>query len=136
MKRFRSLPYFFLVVDVGFIAYWLITALHIIPDEYLYNDYTNEILVHWNWSFFPLDMLISATGLTSVYLYRKEKKAWKGVALISLVLTTCSGLQAISFWIYHHDYNLTWWLPNLFLLIYPFYFIYAILNSGYESDSR
>lgn len=123
MNRTGVLRWCFIVVDLGFMAYWLITYLHLIPDEYLYNDYTNAILVHWNWSFFPLDMAISATGLTSLYWLRKNDPRWKNLALVSLVLTSCSGLQAISFWIYHHDYNLTWWLPNLFLLLYPMMFI-------------
>jgi hypothetical protein len=34
-----------------------------------------------------------------------------------------SGLQAISYWVLAHDYDPTWWIPNLFLLIYPVFFI-------------
>ncbi|MFN7330813.1 MAG: DUF5360 family protein, partial [Bacteroidota bacterium] len=83
----KTLKYFFLLVDIGFIGYWVITALHLIPAQYLYNDYTNSILVNWNWSFFPLDILISATGLFSIYLHSKQKKEWKAIALVSLVLT-------------------------------------------------
>jgi hypothetical protein len=52
-----------------------------------------------------------------------KKKYWHQLALISLVLTFCSGLQAIAFWIIRGDFDLTWWLPNLFLLIYPLFFI-------------
>jgi hypothetical protein len=47
-----------LAVDIGFIAYWLITLLHLIPGEYLFQDYNNPILVAWNWSFLPLDLFI------------------------------------------------------------------------------
>ena len=36
----KSLKYFFLFVDISFILYWAITAIHLIPAEYLYNDYT------------------------------------------------------------------------------------------------
>jgi hypothetical protein len=39
--------------DLGFIAYWLITALKLLPAEGLFNDYINPILVAWNWSFLP-----------------------------------------------------------------------------------
>lgn len=128
MKNLRVLHTLFFLVDVGFIAYWIITILRIIPDEYLYSDYTNPILVHWNWSFFPLDMLVSATGLKSIYLFKRENEKWKSLTLVSLVLTSCSGLQAISFWIYHSDYNWQWWAPNLFLLCYPVYFIIQIVK--------
>lgn len=119
----------FLIVDIGFITYWLITALHLIPAEYLYNDYTNPILVHWNWSFFPLDIFVSITGLYSIYLKNKQISYWKFFALVSLLLTSVSGLQAIAYWSFAGEFNLTWWLPNLFLLLYPIYFIVQISKS-------
>ena len=54
----KSLRYFFLIVDIGFILYWLITALSLIPAEYLFKDYQSEMLVNWNWSFLPLDLFV------------------------------------------------------------------------------
>jgi hypothetical protein len=119
----KLLKYYFLLVDIGFIVYWTITALNLIPQQYLYNDYLNPILVNWNWSFFPLDIFISVTGLYSIYLHSKNNNQWKNIALISLVLTSVSGLQAISFWTISGETDLTWWLPNLFLFIYPLFFI-------------
>ncbi|MEM7530939.1 MAG: DUF5360 family protein [Chloroflexota bacterium] len=101
----------------------MITYFKLIPAEYLFHDYTNPILVAWNWSFLPLDLFISATGLTSVYFYQKGNEQWRQLALISLVLTFCSGLQAIAFWVIRLDFDPTWWIPNLFLLIYPLFFI-------------
>jgi hypothetical protein len=120
----KHLPKFFLVVDLGFIVYWLITAFHLIDEAYLYNDYTNPILVAWNWSFFPLDMAISGSGLFSLYLRGKKKEFWRFWALISLVMTSVSGLMAISYWAITRDFQLQWWLPNLFLLVYPLFFIF------------
>lgn len=117
------LKYYFLVVDIGFILYWAITLLGVIPNEHLFKDYDNPILVAWNWSFLPLDLLISATGLSSLWLWRSGRDGWHALALISLVLTSCSGLQAIAFWILRADYDPAWWLPNLFLLVYPLFFI-------------
>jgi hypothetical protein len=117
----KHLPKFFLVVDFGFVVYWLITLTQLIPDEFLFKDYNNPILMHWNWSFLPLDLAISATGFLSLYLL-KTNRAWKQVALISLVLTFSSGLQAISFWTLANDFDIWWWLPNLYLLIYPLFF--------------
>jgi hypothetical protein len=122
----KTLKYFFLVIDFGFIIYWLATVLQLIPAEYLYNDYTNPILVNWNWSFFPLDILVSITGLTSLYLNKMNNGQWKVFALISLVLTSTSGLQAISYWIMAKEFDLMWWIPNLFLLLYPLFFITTI----------
>lgn len=39
--------------------------------------------------------------------------------LISLVLTSTAGLQAIAFWALRGDFALEWWAPNLFLLLFP-----------------
>lgn len=124
----RRLKPFFLVTDIGFILYWLVTLLHLIPAEYLFQDYTNPILVSWNWSFLPLDFAISATGLLSLYLHKREDERWQSLALVSLVLTFCSGLQAISFWVLRSDFDLGWWIPNLYLLVYPLFFIPSFLR--------
>ena len=119
----RGLFIIFFIVDIGFIIYWLITYFHLLPPAYLYNDYTNPVLVDWNWSFFPLDMLISLSGLNSIRLYKKKSSQWALYALGSLFLTFCSGLMAISFWIFHNEFDLSWWIPNLFLLIYPLFYL-------------
>lgn len=118
----------FWITDIGFIVYWLITAFRIIPPEYLYTDYADPLLVAWNWSFFPLDLFISATGLASLHAYRRGREQWKRWALVSLALTFCSGLQAIAFWIIRLDFNLTWWIPNLYLLLYPCFYIPQLLK--------
>jgi hypothetical protein len=117
----------FLVVDIGFIAYWMITLLGVIPEENLFKDYANPILQSWNWSFLPLDLLVSATGLTAVRRSRAGKR-WESLALISLVLTSCSGLQAIAFWTLRSDFDPMWWAPNLVLLVYPLPFIVHLLR--------
>ena len=125
MKR---LPWFFYTVDFGFIAYWLITAIGVIPAEYLYNDYKNPILVAWNWSFFPIDIAVSVTGLYSMYLKKKGEAKWTSMAILSLALTSASGLMAISYWVIVRDFEWQWWLPNLFLLCYPVYFLRQFLQ--------
>lgn len=132
----KTLKYIFLFVDISFIIYWLITLLHIIPSQYLYSDYQNPILVDWNWSFFPLDILVSASGLLSLHLARKGRSSWRSFALISLILTSTSGLQAIAFWTLRKDFELNWWLPNLFLLIYPLFFIPRLVASTPAADHR
>ncbi|OXB93734.1 hypothetical protein B9L23_01925 [Parageobacillus galactosidasius] len=122
-EKMKYLKPFFLVTDIGFIVYWFITFFHLIPESVAFKDYDNPIIIAWNWSFFPLDIFISITGLYSIYQYNKNNPAWMNYALISLVLTFCSGLQAIAFWVFRKDFDITWWAANLYLMIYPLFFI-------------
>lgn len=124
----RLLRPLFLIVDLGFLAYWIITLLHVIPAAWLFKDYDNAILVAWNWSFLPLDLCISTTGLGSLYLLRRGDARWDRLALLSLGLTFCSGLQAIAFFALRRDFDPTWWLPNLFLLLYPLAYLPRFLR--------
>ena len=124
----RFLRPLFLVVDLGFIAYWAITLAGVISDEHLFKDYDNPILSAWNRSFLPLDLAISATGLTALRR-AKQGQSWSNLALVSLVLTSCSGLMALSFWALCADFDPAWWLPNLFLLLYPLWFLPALLRN-------
>lgn len=129
MKMLKKL---FLITDIGFIVYWFITLFHLIPQDLLFKDHTNPILVSWNWSFLPLDLLISITGLLSLYLYYRGNELWKRISLISLVLTFCSGLQAISFWAIRLDFDLIWWIFNGYLMIYPIFFIKNLIIDNLE----
>lgn len=128
----KTLKKFFLITDIGFIVYWVITLFHLIPQDLLFKDYTNPILVSWNWSFLPLDLLISITGLLSLYLYYRKSELWKRISLISLILTFCSGLQAISFWAIRYDFDLIWWIFNGYLMIYPIFFIKNLIIDNLE----
>jgi len=126
----KTLKAFMILTDVGFIVYWTITFMGWIPKEWLYQDYSNELLVAWNMSFIPLDLFISATGLLSIYYYYKKHPAWSQLCFTSLLLTTCSGLQAISFWTIRLDFDIMWWIPNLFLLVYPLFFMRKVLKGA------
>jgi Family of unknown function (DUF5360) len=128
-----SLKIFFWFTDLGFIVYWLITALHLIPAQYLFQDYTNPILTAWNWSFLPLDLMVSISGLATLWAYNQKLELWRSTALISLALTFSSGLNAIAFWIIRADFDPTWWIPNLYLLIYPLFFIPKLLKPEVRS---
>ena len=122
----------FLLVDVGFVAYWVCVWLHLFPDSYLFKDYEDPILQAWNFSFLPLDLLVSASGLGSLWLQARGRAGWEVLALVSLILTMCSGLQAIAFWAIRGDYDMVWWAPNLFLFIYPFF----LRRAGHRSSVR
>lgn len=119
---------FFWFTDSAFVLYWLTTALHWIPPEYAFKNYTDPVLVAWNWSFLPLDLLISATGFYTLRLLERHPQQARGWATISLTLTVVAGLNAVSFWFLRHDFDLVWWLPNLYLVIYPFIFLPRLLS--------
>ncbi|MGH3146903.1 MAG: DUF5360 family protein [Rubrobacter sp.] len=125
----RLLKPLLLITDLGFVAYWSVIALDLVPAAYMFADYHDPALVAWNWSFLLLDLLVSATGLTGLWLRRKGLPSWRGVVLVSLVLTSCAGLQAVSFWALRGDFELAWWLPNLFLLFYLPYFVFGLLRA-------
>jgi hypothetical protein len=122
----RILRALFLLVDLGLIAYWAISALHLVPAAWAFKDYADPILSAWNWSFLPLDLAVSATGLSSVMLARGADRRWRPLAIASLSLTIASGLQGISFWALRRDFDWVWWTPNLFLMLYPLPFLRAL----------
>jgi hypothetical protein len=131
----RLLRPLFLVVDLGFIAYWAITLAGVIPAEYLFKDYDDPILQAWNWSFLPLDLGISATGLAALRRARTGR-AWRSLAIVSLVLTPCSGLMAVSFWALRGDFDPAWWAPNLFLLLYPLFYLPRLMRENDAGSFR
>jgi CHASE2 domain-containing sensor protein len=128
MRLPRLLQFVMIATDVSFVLYWFITLLHVIPSEALFKDYENPILQAWNWSFLPLDLLVSVTGFTALWLDRKGDERARLVAVMSLTLTCTSGLLAISFWMLRDDYLIAWWLPNLALLLYPLPFLAWLLR--------
>lgn len=129
MRRLRLLRLLLAVTDVGFLAYWALTLLHVVPEAYLFKDYAEPLVVAWNWSFFPLDLAISLTGLSSLWLESRGDRRWPALTLVSLTLTSCSGLMALAFWTLRHDYDATWWLPNAFLLLYPLAFFGPVIRA-------
>ena len=124
----RGLKSALLLTDLGFLNYWSLTTLvalgvlHV-PSEYLYSDYENPLVVAWNWSFMPLDVILSIMGLAAYSLQRRGNRHWIGLALISLALTMCAGLMAISFWAIRGDFDVAWWAVNLALVIWPIFYL-------------
>lgn len=104
-----------LITDVGLLLYWAVICASLIPPEMAYKDYTNPILSDWNASFVVLDLAAALTGLATLW-YRT---AWRPLMTVSLTLTSTAGLQAIAFWALRGDFTVTWWVPNLFLLLFP-----------------
>ncbi|ARX86535.1 MULTISPECIES: DUF5360 family protein [Streptomyces] len=123
---FTAVKVAMLITDVGFLVYWSAALLGLIPAEYAYKDYDDPVMSDWNYSFLPLDVAASATGLASLHLCRRAREggppqrvAWRPLMLVSLTLTSTAGLQAVVFWALRGDWSPTWWIPNLALLLFP-----------------
>ena len=122
-----------LFTDIGMLLYWAITAamalkLLDIPGDWLFKDYHDPRVMAWNWSFFPLDILLSVTGLAALRMESAGHPNWRIMAAISLTLTFCAGLMAIAYWLIVQDFDPSWWIPNLFLMLWPLPFLYALLR--------
>lgn len=129
----RGLKASLLITDIGFLLYWSLTALVAagllqVPAEYLFSDYENPLVVAWNWSFMPLDVLLSVCGLAAVALHRRNNPTWRGLAIVSLSLTFCAGLMAISFWAIRGDFDPAWWSVNLALMIWPLFYLPGLIK--------
>jgi hypothetical protein len=103
-------------IDLGFIAYWLLISLRVLPAEAIFAGYEKPEVQAWNWSFLPLDILASVTGILGNTTNRLDKKT---LLTISLVLTSVAGGMAVGYWAFIGDFELSWWLPNLVLLLFP-----------------
>ncbi|MFI7446549.1 DUF5360 family protein [Nonomuraea sp. NPDC049714] len=123
-----------LVTDLGFVAYFSVTGLGLIPPEWAFADYADPLMADWNWSFLWIDLLASATGLTSLWLLRRRQAAGPPLMLVSLVLTMASGLMAIAFWTLRGDFSLAWWIPNLYLMLFPIPAIARLVTAGGKAD--
>lgn len=128
MASIRGLRPLLWLTDLGFLTYWLITALGWLPPQWAYSEYRNPLMVAWNWSFAPLDLLASASGLMALELLRRKDARAFPILIVTLTLTFCAGLQAIAFWAIRGDLDLTWWLPNIFLMVYPLWFLARIIR--------
>ena len=130
----RTLKSFITITDVLFIAYWTIAALSelgilAIPKELMYADYDNPRVVAWNWSFFPLDVIFSIVGLAAVSAHRKGNQVWQPLAVISLILTMTAGGMAVSYWAILGEFDPSWFIPNLLLLVWPMFFLPRLVRS-------
>ncbi len=125
MKRMRP---FVIATDIGFILYWLISlplllGMDVVPASWLFKDYHDPLVYAWNWSFFPLDMVLSVCGLLAVRRHSRGDRSWRPLAAFSLALTFCAGFMAISFWTIRLDFDPSWWAVNLFLMFWPLFFL-------------
>lgn len=132
----RGLRVFLLSVDVGFLIYWLITLAQVLPAEWLYAHHDDPVMVAWNWSFLPLDLLVSASGLSALMAERRGDARWVLLAMLSLAATSASGMNALAFWTLRGDFDWGWWAPNLVLLLGPWPFVWRLWLRSWELGAR
>ena len=129
----RPLRYLLTLTDVLFILYWSMAALLElgvvdISQDLMYADYNNPRVVAWNWSFFPLDIIFSIVGLAAVRADAVGMPIWRPLTIISLILTMTAGGMAVSYWAILGEFDPSWFLPNLLLLIWPVFFLQKLVR--------
>ncbi len=116
------------------IAYWVFATLvvldviHVSP-TLMYSNYQNPIIVSWNWSFFPIDILFAVLGLLATFTPMSDERR-KFLSVVSLSLMFCAGLMAISFWLIQRSFDPFWWGANLWLMLLSF----AVLVRMYRAN--
>ncbi|GEM44728.1 DUF5360 family protein [Deinococcus cellulosilyticus] len=110
-----------LITDLGFLVYWMLTAVGVLSPVPADALHSSDFLTAWNWSFLPLDVLASLLGLLAVFLTSRFDVT--PLVVVSLTLTHVAGLNAIAFWAIRGDFSLEWWLPNLYLMLFPLWFL-------------
>jgi len=113
-----------LTIDFGFIFYWLLIALNLIPHEWVFQNYDDPNVRAWSWSFLPLDIAASITGFMGI-----KGKGNLALLVMSSTLTMVAGGMALAFWGIQGFFNLGWWLPNLFLFVAGLIFLVRLVNS-------
>lgn len=128
------------VTDIAFLTYWSISALAAAglfhpPAGFMYADYENARVVAWNWSFFPLDMAFTVSGLAAVAASRRGSAMWRPLALISLVVTVAAGLMAVSYWTLLREFDPSWFLANALLIAWPLAFLPGLICDLSEAEA-
>ena len=128
----RRLAIALAVTDLLFLAYWATAALSVarllpLPPQLMYAGYGEARVTAWNWSFLPLDLAFSVVGLFAVRAARRDDPLWRPLALISLILTQVAGLMAVGYWALMGEFDPSWFLPNLALVVWPVFFLPGLI---------
>lgn len=111
------------ITEIAMLAYWLfalsvVAGLISVSPTLMYSNYDNPLIVSWNWSFFPIDVLFAISGLIARFArLTPQRKATLGVFSLSLMF--CAGLMAISFWVLQAWFDPIWWGMNIWLIVLP-----------------
>ena len=129
----RGLRLSFAVVDGLMLFYWAASALMAVglvrlPPSIMYAGYGTRLIDAWNWSFAPLDLLFSVTGLAAVHFANRGDPRWRPLAIVSLTLTFAAGLMAVAFWALTGDFDPAWWIPNLGLIAVALFWLPRVMR--------
>lgn len=133
-----SLRICILITDIGFLLYWAVSALALVglitlSPEWMYGGYGDPQVFAWNWSFVSIDLPFSVLGLAAVAADRRGSLAWRPLAFLSLAFTFAAGIMAVSYWAILMEWNPTWFLPNLLLVIWPLFYLPGLVRGTSES---
>jgi hypothetical protein len=122
------------ITDLAFLIYWVFAGLDVsgvlsLPADWLYPNAHDPRVVAWNWSFFPLDIAFSVTGLWAVRASQQGKPIWRPLALISLILTIVAGGMACSYWLLIREIDPVWFGMNLVLMVWPMLFVRGLVKA-------
>ena len=73
--------------ELGMLLYWVLAVVMAlglvnVPEDWMYSKHDDPLVVAWNWSFLPIDVLFAATGLVARYAGRAPAR----LADVSLTL--------------------------------------------------
>ncbi|MET8778696.1 DUF5360 family protein [Nocardia sp. NPDC004654] len=111
--RFARTKRIMLWTDLGFLAYWVATALGALSVG------TDPFLRQWNWSFLGLDLAAIGIGLASLAVAGRQPALAERMMLVSLTATAAAGLMALNFYLVRCEFDPAWWIPNAWLLFFP-----------------
>ena len=89
------------------------------PAQVLFEEYDDPRVAAWNWSFLPLDVAASLTGLAAARAVRRATPAAPALLSISLALTATAGGMAVVYFAQRGQFDPFWMSSNLALLLFP-----------------
>lgn len=109
------------ITEIGMLAYWVFaalvaTALLSVSTDLLYADASNPLIIAWNWSFLPIDIMFALCGLLGRFAPLTKQRGMV-LSVVSLALMFCAGAMAISFWALQGWFDAAWWGMNLWLIV-------------------
>ncbi len=137
----RALAIAFAITDGLFLVYWSVSGLaqarllHI-PAAWMYSGFDQPRVIAWNWSFLPLDLAFSLLGLSAVAAAKRGSPLWRPLALLSLAFTLAAGGMAVAYWTLTGEFDPTWFLPNLALVVWPLCFLPGLIRQAAASSER
>ena len=72
--------------------------------------------------------LLGKRALSAVTAARRGSAIWRPLALMSLAFTLAAGGMAVAYWTILREFDVTWFLPNLALLIWPLFYLPALVR--------